>query len=366
MHNSSTKIPLKTKLWLSGADGMVATLSGLITGGGMTYYFTKWMGLEPKYASIVWLIFGLWNAFNDPLFGYLSDRTKSKLGRRIPYIRYGAPVYALIFILSWFAFPWAGNQAAMFVQMLISLFLFDALYTAIATSIYVMPFELTVDNQARGSIFLWKVVFSIISLAIPLVLMPLIQPDPGESATSFRLIMTILGVLAGVVVYISTFYYSEHSYTKDEQQPPFFTAIVDCFKNRPFMIFEVISFTVIYIQTSLMQGVLYYFAEFSVPMPFCYGAMAIGAILGMLLWIRYHEALGIHRCISLMCIIFASGCFLMSIWGGLTPIALFGFFATGIGFAGGMYLIPLMNGDVIDYDECKNKASSRRYVCRCK
>lgn len=351
--NKSPKIPLKTKLWLSGADGMVATLSGLITGGGMTYYFTKWMGLDPKYASIVWLLFGIWNAVNDPLFGYLSDRTKSSLGRRIPYIRYGAPAYALLFILSWVSFPWAGNQAAMFIQMLVSLFLFDALYTAIATSIYVMPFEITVDNQARGSIFLWKVVFSIFSLAIPLVLMPLIQPNPGESAASFRLIMTILGILAGAVVYISTFFYKEHSYTKEEQQPPFFKAIADCFKNRPFLIFEIISFTVIYIQTSLMQGVLYYFAEFKISMTFCYGAMAIGAILGMVLWMKYHEVWGVNRCISLMCLIFSIGCFLMSFLGGVTFVAVFGFFATGIGFAGGMYLIPLMNGDVIDYDELK-------------
>lgn len=352
-HNSEQKIPVATKLWLAGADGMVATLSGLITGGGMTYYFTKWMGLKTSYASIVWLIFGLWNAINDPLFGYLSDRTKSKLGRRIPYIRYGAPLYALFFILSWVAFPWAGNQTAMFLQMLITLFLFDALYTAIATSIYVMPYEITVDNTARGSIFLWKVVFSIFSLVVPLVLLPLIQPDPGESAFRFRLIMTMIGILAGIVVYISTFYYKEHNFTQDEKQPSFFTAIIDCFKNRPFLIFEIISFTVIYIQTALMQGVLYYFAEFNVSMVFCYGSLAVGAIVGMCLWIRYHEILGVNRCISLMCLIFSIGCFLMSFLGGYTVVAIFGFLATGIGFAGGMYLIPLMNGDVIDYDELK-------------
>ena len=39
----------------------------------MTYYFTKWMGLEPKYASIVWLIFGIWNAINDPTTAGIKD-----------------------------------------------------------------------------------------------------------------------------------------------------------------------------------------------------------------------------------------------------------------------------------------------------
>lgn len=351
--NKANHVPLKTKLWLAGADGTVGTLSGLITGGGLTYYFTKWMGLKPAYASAVLLIFAIWNAVNDPLFGYLSDNTKSKLGRRIPYIRYGAPIYALSFILCWVAFPWAGNQWAMFFQMLFSLFLFDTLYTAIATSLYVMPYEITVDNQARGSIFIWKVVFSIFSLGTPLILLPLIQPEPGTSAATFRIIMTCIGIVAGAIVYASTYFYHENHYLKEEAQPPMLKAIVTCFKNRPFIIFEIISFTVIYIQTALMQGVLYYFAEFDVPMYVCYGAMVIGVILGMIVWIKNHERLGVHRCISLMCLVFSIGCFLMSFFGGNTIIAVIGFFATGIGFSGGMYMIPLMNGDVIDYDEVK-------------
>ena len=350
-NETSTYVPLSTKLWLSSADAIVATLSSLITGGGLTYYFTKWMGLDASYASIVWLIFGIWNAINDPLFGYISDRTKSNLGRRIPYIRYGAPFYAIAFIVSWCSFPWAGNQMAMFFQMLVSLFLFDALYTAIATSLYVMPFEITIDNEARGSIFTWKVIFSIFSLGAPLVLMPLIQPEPGESADTFRIIMTCIGIFAGIIIYASTFFYKENNYVKEEEQPPILQALLTCFKNRPFLIFEIISFTVIYIQTALMQGVLYYFAEFDVPMIFCYGSLILGAVLGMVVWIKYQEKVGVNRCILIMCLIFSLGCFLMSFFGSNAVIAVLGFFSAGIGFSGGMYLIPLMNGDVIDYDE---------------
>jgi len=38
---------------------------------------------------------------------------------------------------------------------------FDTLYTAIATSVYIMPYEMAVSNQARSSIFLWKILFSV-------------------------------------------------------------------------------------------------------------------------------------------------------------------------------------------------------------
>src|SRR5512138_3125999 len=83
-------VPVKSRVWVSAADGACATLGGLATGGALTYYFTIWRGLDQTLAGYIWILFGLWNAINDPLFGYLSDRTKHNLGRRIPYIRFGA------------------------------------------------------------------------------------------------------------------------------------------------------------------------------------------------------------------------------------------------------------------------------------
>jgi len=349
----TNKISVATKLWLGSADGLVGTLCGMITGGGMTYYFTKYMGLKASYASIVWLIFGIWNAINDPLFGYISDRTKSEIGRRIPYIRYGAPFYSLIFIISWVAFPWQGNQTAMFIQMLVTLFLFDALYTAIATALYVMPYEMTVDNRERGSIMTYKVFFNLFSLAFPLVVMPLVQPDPGTDATMFRIIMTAIGIFAGIVIFFSTFFYKENHYTQEEEQPPFLTAIVNCFKNRAFLVYEVISFTIIYLQTALMQGILYYFAEFDIPMAVCYAALGVGAVLGMIIFIRLQEKVGLSTLVSIMCGLFAIGCLLMAFFGDNLIVAICTFFSAGVGFAGGMYLVPLMSGDVIDSDELK-------------
>ena len=147
-------VPLKSRIWVSVADAACAMLLGLSVNGALTYYFTRWRGLDPNLAAIVWILFGIWNAVNDPLFGYLSDKTKSDLGRRKPYIRYCAPVYALAFVAFWINWP-APNQTWLFIQLLLTLFVFDSLYTAIATSLYVMPFEMAISNKARSSIFLW-------------------------------------------------------------------------------------------------------------------------------------------------------------------------------------------------------------------
>ena len=143
------RVPLASRIWISLADASVAILQGLVAAGALTYYFVNIRGLSTGYTGIVWLLFGIWNAVNDPLFGYISDRTKSKLGRRIPYIRYGTPIFILAFALFWLDVPGVNSQVGLFLQMLLVLFVFDTLYTAIATSLYIMPYEVAISNKAR-------------------------------------------------------------------------------------------------------------------------------------------------------------------------------------------------------------------------
>ena len=346
-------VSISSKFWLCSADCLCGTLSGLITGGGMTYFYTKYLGLDEGLASIVWMIFAAWNALNDPLFGYISDRTKSKLGRRIPYIRYGALLYGLIFILSWFLWPFGGSQVALFAQMLLSLFFFDTFYTAIATSLYVLPYTMAESNQARSGIFVWKIFFSLLSLGAPLVLFPLVRPDVGESAGHFQAIMILLGVVTTLVIFFSTFFYKE-KYTSDATDAPrLWESICQCLKNRAFLVYEVISFTVIFVQTILMQGVIYYFDEFTVPMSLAYASLGAGAVCGILLWMKSMGKVGVARCITMMSLAFAAGALLVIFAGQYVLPAMIAFFIIGLGFSGGMYLVPLMNGEVIDYDEAK-------------
>ncbi|TFG08865.1 MAG: MFS transporter, partial [Promethearchaeota archaeon] len=82
------------------AYGSANTAGNILSGiafSAITFYYNVILGLSAQLIGIGWLIFAFWNALNDPLFGYYEDRTKSDLGRRIPYIRYGAPVFGLLF-----------------------------------------------------------------------------------------------------------------------------------------------------------------------------------------------------------------------------------------------------------------------------
>lgn len=349
------RVPVKSRIWVSIADSAVAILQSLVAASALTYYFVKLRGLDSGLAGVVWLLFGIWNAVNDPLFGYISDRTKSKIGRRLPYIRYGAPILGLGFILFWLNIPGSdGNQTLLFLQMLVVLFIYDVLYTAIATSIYIMPYEMAVSNKARSTIYVWKIIFMVFTIIVPMALEGF-KPDVGDAAgiASFRWLMTGFGIGMAVLAFISTFFYREKHFTQEQEQPPFFKAFAECFRNKAFIVFETISFTIIFAQTALMQGIWIYFDEIDVSRLPLYIALGTGIVAGVFLWINRRDKWGVKKSTIIMTLLFAIGCFSILFGGRFIVTAALGFLLFGFGFAGGMYLIPLMNGDVVDYDEHK-------------
>ncbi|MCY3413212.1 MAG: MFS transporter [Candidatus Heimdallarchaeota archaeon] len=346
-------VPLKGRIGVSAADGFVNLLQGIVGGGALTYYFTENRGLSYDSAAIVWIIFAFWNALNDPLYGYITDRTKSKLGRRIPYIRYGAPLIALFYIISWINYPVNASENVLFIQFLVFLFFYDTIYTAVASALYVLPFEMAVSNKARGSIFVWKILFSVIGMAFPLIIVPLFKPGPGEDLFAYQMFHVILGVFVGLVTFLSSYSTKENYYTQEENQPPFWEGLKMSLRNRAFLIFEILSFTVIYVQTALFQGLLYYVEEIEINLLPLFAALIISTVMMLIFLIRSHEKLGVKRCMQISLSGVSLGAFLLAFGGKVFTTAFFGFFFLGFGIAAGFYLLQLQFGDVMDADEVK-------------
>ena len=80
-------------------------------GALLPIFYQDYLGLTARWIAIASTIYAIWNAINDPLFGYITDSTKSRHGRRIPYMRFTAPFLALTFILVWLAPQKAGEPA---------------------------------------------------------------------------------------------------------------------------------------------------------------------------------------------------------------------------------------------------------------
>jgi GPH family glycoside/pentoside/hexuronide:cation symporter len=77
------------------------TIAYQVFGNRIQFYYVDLLGLSAATAGLLWTVYGLWNAVNDPLMGQLSDRTRSRFGRRVPYITFGAIPLGLSFFFLW-------------------------------------------------------------------------------------------------------------------------------------------------------------------------------------------------------------------------------------------------------------------------
>ena len=365
------KVKTSSAVWLGAANAATGILCAFAEGAALTYFYTVYMGLNEAISAVIWIVFGIWNAINDPIYGFIADRGKHKLGRRIPWIRYGAPIMAVMFAISWIPFnAMKGNQVFLAFQMVIALFLYDTVYTAIASAIYVMPYEMAVTNKARSPIFLWNIAFSVFSYGVPMVLNGMLDTLIEGHADIFPWVMAGAGLVVGGIVFASTFFYKENGYIKEEKQPKFFEGLKMCLKNKSFLLFEVISWTVIYAQAALMMGLTYVNGMWAtdgvtingwlggISMIMLYGALFVGVVGGLLLFVFKVKKWGTRTCALIMTGVMATGTLLAAFLGKYFYVSLFAFFCCGVGLAGGLYLVPMINGDVMDKDELDN--GSRR------
>nr|MDO8110578.1 MFS transporter [Candidatus Sigynarchaeota archaeon] len=252
------KLPKRSKIAYAIANSANGVLSGLGLGQIM-YFYTEKLHQNPELQGIAWLLFAAWNAINDPLLGILEERTKSKLGRRVPYLRYGAPIYVVLFILVWFPFASPGDEIGLFINFLAMLFLFDTVYSMIGLITYSLPAEMTVTSKERGSIMIYSTVFGLVSQVLGFVLpLSFLQPE-SASVPFWQGLMLITAVACGIALYISSYFIKENRYAQKEPTLGFIDSIKESIKNKPFLVFEVTNFAAQISQTVLMGGLMYVF-----------------------------------------------------------------------------------------------------------
>ncbi len=126
-------------------------------------FLTNVAGLGAGYAGSVLLIGKLWDAFNDPLIGWLSDRTRSRWGRRIPWMVASAVPVALFFVLLWIVptVVAGGNQLALFAYYTGVSVLYSTCYTALVLPHSALTAELSSDYDERSRITGCRMAFSL-------------------------------------------------------------------------------------------------------------------------------------------------------------------------------------------------------------
>ncbi len=125
-------------------------------------FLTDVAGLSPALAGSVLLVGKIWDAVNDPLVGWFTDKTRSPWGRRLPWIVYGAGPLALLFFLQWIVpFGGAGGQLALFWYYVTISLAMNTVYTAVTLPYSALTPELTHDYDERTRLVGFRQAFSL-------------------------------------------------------------------------------------------------------------------------------------------------------------------------------------------------------------
>ncbi|MDP3130665.1 MAG: MFS transporter [Bacillota bacterium] len=249
-----------------GASVIIASLQFY-----MLFYYTDVVGINPAVAGTAMLVGKLtWDMINDGLFGYLIDRTKSRWGRRRPYLMFGSIPLGLSF-WALLSLPTGMNDVVAFFAIIGTFMLYDTFQTLVNTAYSTMTAELTTDYDERTGLATTRMLFNVIGYifgaAVTTILAAVFQDSLGLSLrTSWSLVGLVFGLLAAGTLMIPAF--SKDLKPVVEQEPsamPALKSLLSTFKNKPFVKFVVIT-SIMSTAFTLVTAMLPYFIKYQIQM----------------------------------------------------------------------------------------------------
>ena len=246
-----------------GVGDMSISLVVTIVGAYFAIFLTDIVGIPAGKAAIVVLIGHTWDWVNDPLVGYLSDRTRSRWGRRRPYLLFGAVPFGLAFVLMWWRPP-IESQSLLLVYYAAAYLLFDAAITVVYMPYVALTPELTQDYDERTSLTSYRMAFSIFASLVAFVLpATIVGTFSPENARRFLLMGVIFGAASIGPILVSFLGTRERPAYTHQEQPRLLPSIRAALRNKPF-VFSMVMFLLTWTAIALLQPTLLYFIKHAV------------------------------------------------------------------------------------------------------
>jgi len=216
---------------------------GMATYGTLRQFFyaiflTDVVGLDPRLASFAAVIGVIWDAINDPLVGRLSDRTRTRWGRRRPFIAAFAIPYALGFVLLWWAPPW-DSQILRMIGVTLAFMLSDTLQTLVVVPFMTLTAEMTDDYDERTELTGYRMAFNLLAslataVAAPMIVNGVVQGG-GTAQQGYVLVAFIFGSASMLpFLLIAALVRETPSPAAPEEQLPMGQALGAVWANIPF------------------------------------------------------------------------------------------------------------------------------------
>jgi GPH family glycoside/pentoside/hexuronide:cation symporter len=187
------------------------TIAYQVFGNRIQFYYVDILGLNAATAGVIWTIYGLWNAINDPLMGQVSDRTRSRFGRRVPYVAFGAIPLGLSFFFLWTPptqSPWV--MAAYFFMIL---FIFDTLYSLTIIAYNALFPEVAPTVRDRVDLSAVREILATVALLLSYILAPILAEEVG-----YLTMGAIMGGLIAIGYLVSMIGVKEHPIDESKEE----------------------------------------------------------------------------------------------------------------------------------------------------
>jgi GPH family glycoside/pentoside/hexuronide:cation symporter len=255
------RLTRRTKL-LYGVGDVGFSLTSTIIGAYFAIFLTDVVGIAPATAAIAIFIGRTWDYVNDPLIGYLSDRTRTRWGRRRPFLLFGALPFALVYLLMWYRPP-IESQVGLAVYYAAAYVLFDTAATLVYMPYFALTPELTSSYDERTSLTTYRMFFSIfgslLAFTIPLLIVGSFQPQNAPRVLLMGAIFAFASALPLLVVFFGTRERQEYS---RQDEPKLLDSLRAAGKNKPF-VFSMIIFLLTWISVDILQAMLLYFIKYA-------------------------------------------------------------------------------------------------------
>lgn len=317
------------------------------------FFFTDVKRLPVQWASTAMLIFAFYNALNNPVTGYISDRTHSRWGRRIPYILFGTAPYVVTFALIWMApFDGVAQPVPLLLWMIFTVFIWEGFGTAVSTGYYSLLPEMFSSYEERTSVAVSMNQVQTVGLLIGVALPPILYSNLGWPAMGW-----IFAVIAAAAMYYGVRGMFEREKSQIAESVPFAEALRATFVNRSFVT-VVIAQTLRFFATGILSTGVAFYIKYSLGADDSMAAAILATAFvtaGIMLWpwrkwvasrFEARTTLMIAYVVTAISVIPLG--LVRNIGGAIAAAA-----GIGVGLAGLILMGDVILADVIDEDETK-------------
>jgi GPH family glycoside/pentoside/hexuronide:cation symporter len=329
MTDQPDKMRTRTKVFYGIGDLGNAVVNSAIQFFLMKFY-TDGALILPALAGNALLIGKIWDAINDPLFGWFTDRTRSRFGKRRVFMLFGAIPLAISIALLWFV-P-AADKLWTFVWIAATFILFDTVWTLTNVPYYALTSELTDDYDERSSLTTYRMAMAVPAYLLGAAVTPAIVGLFALQRTGYAFIGILYGVIAAVALLISAAGFRERqSAVESKPEPNPFKSIGAALRNKPF-VWLCVTYFVVNLSFAFIKILMAYYIQYqllmasqttpvmglmlvcvTISLPFwqwlarkmdkgpAYGlGMAVGALAVVLTFFLPHKATGLIYLISVL------------------------------------------------------------------